>query len=119
MGRISQKIGKLRAFTESEMPSAMTVKERQQTGRDQYGDPIYSEVTVLASPCRLRSQNGQEQVIAGRLQATSNYTLVYPHDVALKENQTVEVSGETYNVVYVERGTAELRAHGKSLVARA
>ena len=112
-------INGLRDFTESYMPDPLIVRERQQTGRDSYGDPVYSEVVVLNTVCRLRSQSGDEQVIAGRLQATSTATIVYPFDVELKENQTVEVAGNKYNIVYVERGSMALRAHGKALVSRA
>lgn len=119
MGSISSKIGKLRVFTESEMPDVLNVTGRRQTGRDEYGDPIYEDVVVLASKCRLRTQSGDEQVIAGRLQATTTLTLVYPHDVALSENQTVEVAGDRYHIVYIRRNSAALKAHNKALVASA
>ena len=112
-------INRLRNFTESYMPDTLIVRERTQTGRDGYGDPIYNEVIVLNTVCRLRSMSGDEQVIAGRLQATSTATIVYPWDVILKENQTVEVSGNTYNIVHVHRGSEALRAHNKALVSRA
>lgn len=108
-----------RGFSETRMPDTLIVKERRQTGRDEYGDPIYNEITVLNTVCRLRSMSGDEQVIAGRLQATSTATIVYPWNVTLKENQTVEVSGNTYNIVHVHRGSEALRAHNKALVARA
>lgn len=113
-------IQEFRQITESYMPDTLIVRERQVTGRNPSGDPIYSEpVVVVNTACRLRSQTGDEQVIAGRLQATSTATIVYPWDVDLKENQTVEVSGDTYNIVYVHRGSEALRAHGKALCARA
>ena len=114
-------IQEFRQITESYMPDTLIVRERQIIGRNpDGGDPIYSDpVVVVNTVCRIRSQNGDEQVIAGRLQATSTATIVYPWDVNLKENQTVEVSGNTYNIVYVERGSQALRAHGKALVARA
>lgn len=102
------------------MPDTLIVRERQQTGRDEFGDPIYSDpVVVVNTVCRLRSMKGDEQVIAGRLQATSTATIVYPWNVSLKENQTVEVSGNTYNIVHVHRGSEALKPHGKALVARA
>ena len=102
------------------MPDTLVVKERQQTGRDpDGGDPIYNEVVVLTTTCYFRSQTGDEQVIAGRLQATSTDTILYPWDVTLSENQTVEVNGERYNIVYVKRSSEAFRSLGKALVARA
>lgn len=119
-------IERFRSLTEDFMPDALVVSESKvpvdENGnplRDPYGDPLPAEpVVVVNSKCRLRSQTGEEQVIAGSLQVTSESTIVYPHDVELNESQTVEVAGTPYNIIYIERSTAELKPHSKALVSR-
>lgn len=108
----------LRQVSEMLMPDVLVVRERRQIGRDEYGDPIYDEVIVVNTKCRLRSQGGGEQVLAGRLTVSTTAALDYPQTVGLTENMTVEVNGKAYNIVHIEVGSESFKAHNSALVAR-
>lgn len=84
-----------RHYSKTMMPDRCRVIRTTSGGRDRFGDPLPPVESVVADTvCRLTPIGGDEEVIAGRLSATTQGKLSLPHGTDVLSSDKLRV-GET------------------------
>lgn len=114
-----------RHYSEAAMPDVLGITSLEYPTdadgnilRDRWGDPYDPVETVTEYKCRLQGLTATEEQQAGRLASSATAKIAVPLDTSIHSSQTVQVNGESWNIVGIMPNSPARSAHKDVLVAR-